>query len=101
MKIRKDDTVIVIAGKDKGKTGKVVKAFPQEAKIIVSGVNTMKRHRRATRSGGKGQTVEVTLPIHVSNVAIVDPQTKKASRVGRKVVGEKILRVATKSGTTL
>lgn len=101
MKIRKDDTVIVIAGKDKGKTGKVVKAFPQEAKIIVSGVNTMKRHRKANRAGGKGQTVEVTLPIHVSNVAIVDPQTKKASRVGRKVVGEKIVRVATKSGTTL
>lgn len=101
MKIRKDDTVIIIAGKDKGKTGKVVKAFPQEAKIIVSGVNVMKRHRKATRAGGKGQIIEVTLPVHVSNVAIVDPQTKKASRVGRKVVGEKIVRVATKSGTTL
>ena len=66
MKIRKDDTVIVIAGKDKGKTGKVVKAFPQEAKVIVSGVNVMKRHRKATRAGGKGQTVEVTLPVHIS-----------------------------------
>ncbi|MEK9131493.1 MAG: 50S ribosomal protein L24 [Patescibacteria group bacterium] len=101
MKIRKDDTVIVIAGKDKGKTGKVVKAFPQEAKVIVSGVNVMKRHRKATRAGGKGQTVEVTLPVHISNVAMIDPSTKKATRVGRKVVGDKIVRVATKSGTTL
>ncbi|MEN9614435.1 MAG: ribosomal protein large subunit ribosomal protein [Candidatus Parcubacteria bacterium] len=101
MKIRKDDTVIVIAGKDKGKTGKVLSAFPKESKVIVSGINTMKRHRKANRSGGKGQTVEVTLPIHVSNVSILDPQAKKATRVGRKVVGEKIVRVAKKSGTTL
>lgn len=68
MKIKKDDKVIVIAGKDKGKTGTVVKAMPKEDKVIVSGVNISKKHQRPSKSGQKGQVIEKTMPVHVSNV---------------------------------
>ena len=68
MKIKKDDTIIVITGKDKGKTAKVTKAFPRLDMILVEGVNMHKRHRRPTREGQKGQIVEVAHPIHISNV---------------------------------
>ena len=69
MKIKKDDKVIVLTGKDKGKTGSVVKAFPKENKVIVSGVNILKVHQKARKSGEKGQIIDKTMPIHVSNVA--------------------------------
>ena len=101
MHIKKDDNVIVIAGKHKGKIGKVLQALPKENKVVVFGVNIIKRHKRATRAGAKGQTIEVTMPVHVSNVQIVDPSTKKPTRVGHKLVGDKSVRVAKKSGTTL
>lgn len=68
MHVKKDDKVIVIAGKDKGKTGSVVKAFPKENKVIVSGVNVLKVHQKARRAGEKGQIIDKTMPIHVSNV---------------------------------
>lgn len=68
MHVKKDDKVIVIAGKDKGKTGSVVKAFPKENKIIVSGVNVLKTHQKARKAGEKGQIVDKTMPIHISNV---------------------------------
>ena len=80
MKIRKDDNIIVIAGKDRGKTGKVVRAIPKENRVIVAGVNIIKVHKRATKAGGKGQIIEKTMPLHVSNVMLVDPQTKKGTR---------------------
>jgi large subunit ribosomal protein L24 len=70
MKIKKGDNVIVIAGKDRGKTGKVAKALPKKDKVLVEGVNVQKRHVRAQRSGAKGQIVEKAMPIHVSNVMI-------------------------------
>lgn len=70
MKIKKNDNVIVIAGKDKGKTGKVLKAFPKLDMVLVDGVNIKKKHQRATKSNSKGQIVEKALPIHVSNVKI-------------------------------
>jgi large subunit ribosomal protein L24 len=101
MKIRKNDNVIVISGKDKGKTGKVVKAFPRENRILVSGVNLKKRHERPRKGGQKGQVTDKTMPIHVSNVMIVDPKTSKGSRVGLKIDGGKKVRVSKKSGTTL
>lgn len=72
MKIKKNDKVIVIAGKDKGKTGTVVKSLPKESKVIVSGVNVLKKHSRPQRSGQKGQVVEKTMPVHVSNVKKAD-----------------------------
>ena len=101
MKIRKDDNVIVIAGKDRGKTGKVVRAFPREDKVIVSGVNVRKVHKRATKSGQKGQIVEKEFPTHISNVAIVDPKGGKATRIGYEMKDEKKVRVTKKSGTTI
>jgi len=68
MHIKKDDKVIVLTGKDKGKSGTVTKAFPKENKVIVSGVNVLKTHQKAKRSGEKGQIVDKTMPINASNV---------------------------------
>jgi large subunit ribosomal protein L24 len=101
MKIKKDDKVIVISGKDKGKTGAVVKAFPKEQKVIVEGVNIRKVHERARKSNQKGQIVDKTMPIHVSNVMIVDPKSKKGTRVGKQVVDGKKVRIAKKSGAKI
>lgn len=101
MKIKKDDNVIILSGKDKGKTGKVVKALPKEGKVVVSGLNTRKVHKRASKSGQKGQMVEKSFPVSVSNVAIVDPKTGKPSRIGKKLVGDKFVRMSKKSGTVI
>ncbi len=72
MKIKKGDNVIIIAGKDKGKKGTVVKALPKEDKVVVSGVNVAKKHARPRKTGEKGQTVEKTMPVHVSNVKKIE-----------------------------
>lgn len=101
MKIKKDDNVIVIAGKDKGKTGTVITALPKENRVIVSGVNMQKRHQRARRNGDKGQVIEKNLPIHISNVMVVDPKTNKRTRVSTKVIDGKSVRVTKKSASTL
>lgn len=101
MRIKKDDNVIVISGKDRGKTGKVIRAFPRESKIIVAGVNVKKLHKRATRSGQKGQIVEQATPINVSNVMMVDPKSNKPTRVGFSVSKDKKTRISKKSGTTI
>ena len=88
MKIKTGDTVIVISGDDKGKTGKVIKALPKEEKVIVEGVNVNKKHVK-----------DVTLPIHVSKVAILDAKTKKATKVAYKADKDgKKVRIAKKSG---
>ncbi len=68
--IKKDDNVIILTGKDKGKTGKVIKSIPKEGKVVVSGINIIKKHQRPKQSGQKGQIVEKPMPIHVSNVAL-------------------------------
>ena len=96
MKIKKNDNVIVIAGKDKGKTGKVLKAFPADGLVIVEAVNMKKKHQRATNSNSKGQIIEKALPIHVSNVMIFEG--KKRVRVGKKMIGEKMVRISKKTG---
>lgn len=101
MKIKKNDNVVVIAGKDKGKTGKVIKALPERDMIIIAGVNMKKKHQRPQKSGQKGQIIEKTLPIHVSNAMIIDPSTGKRSRIGMKMVGDKYVRVSKKSGKEL
>jgi len=72
MHIKKDDKVIVLTGKDKGKTGSVVKSLPKENKVIVSGVNVLKVHQKPRKSGEKGQIIDKTMPIHVSNVKKVE-----------------------------
>lgn len=101
MKIKKGDNVIIIAGKDRGKTGKVVKALPSSDRVVVEGLNVAKRHEKARKQGTKGQTVSVSMPVHVSNVMILDPKSGKRTRVGKKLVGGKHVRIARKSGSEL
>lgn len=80
MKIKKDDNVIVLTGKDKGKTGKVVKAMPKEGRVIVSGINMFKKNQKSRKQGSKGQVIEVNGSIDVSNVALVSEAKKKAKK---------------------
>lgn len=101
MKIKKNDKIIVITGKDKGKTGKVLKAFPAELKILIEGINLRKKHQKPTKSGQKGQIIDKAFPLEISNVMLLDPKTNKPTRVGKKLVGDKYVRVAKKSGTVL
>ena len=102
MKLKKGDKVIVVAGKSRGQTGTITKAMPKENKVLIDGVNMVKRHRKATTRGGSGQIVDIAVPIDVSNVMIADPKTGKPTRV--KIVrgkeGERE-RVATKSGQSI
>ena len=102
MKIKKGDKVIVIAGKSKGAIGTVMHAFPAESKVLVEGVNMVKRHLKPSASRKTGDIIEKPSPIHVSNVAIVDPKTGKPTRV-KIVRGEDGVRtrVAVKSGEHL
>ena len=97
-KIRKGDQVIVLTGKDKGKTGDVTKAFPKDGKVIVSGINISTRHRKPTQANPQGGLERVEAPMHVSKVAIEDPKTGKPTRVRFEVQDGKKVRVAVKSG---
>ncbi len=101
MKIRKGDKVIVVSGKDRGKDGKVIRTFPAKNMVVVEGVNIKKKHQRPTKDNQKGQVVEQTSPVHVSNVMLKDPKTNKPTRVGYSVEKGKKVRIAKKSGTTL
>ena len=98
LKLKKGDKVIVTTGKDKGKTGEITTVFPKENKVIVGGINMVKRHTKPSQVSAGG-IISKEMPIHVSNVALVDPKTGKATRIGYKVEkdGHKV-RVAKKSG---
>jgi large subunit ribosomal protein L24 len=98
LKIKKGDSVVVISGRDKGRTGEVLRVFPEESRLIVQGVHVAKRHTRP-RMGEPGGIVEKELTIHISNVAHVDPQSHKPTRVGYKFLedGRKV-RFARRSG---
>jgi len=85
MKVKKGDNVLIIAGKDKGKTGKILKAFPLKEKILVEGINLKKKHVRPRREGEKGQIVSLPAAVDTSNVKIVCPKCGKAARVGYKI----------------
>jgi large subunit ribosomal protein L24 len=85
IRLKKGDTVIVLAGKDKGKTGKIVTTHPTENKVTVEGINIIKRHVKPNRANPQGGILEFTKPVWVSKVAIVDPSSKKATRIGYKV----------------
>jgi large subunit ribosomal protein L24 len=104
MKIRKDDHVIGISGKDRGKTGKIINVDPARGRVYVEGLNMVKRHQRpvAGRPNLQIGVIEKEGPIHVSNVAIVDPKTKKPTRVGSTVneQGQRV-RVTRRSGVEL
>jgi large subunit ribosomal protein L24 len=99
--IKKDDNVIVLTGRDKGKKGKVLKVFPKEDRALVQGVNVVKRHQRQTQKE-QGGIVSKEAPIHLSNIAHVDPKSGQATRIGFKTMadGSKV-RFAKKSGEVI
>jgi len=97
-KIRKGDTVVVLSGKDKGKTGEVTRAMPKENKVIVSGVNVHARHRKPSQLNPQGGIERKEAPLHVSNVAIADPKSGAPTRVRFETRNGKKVRVAAKSG---
>ena len=97
LKIKKGDNVVVIAGRDRGKSGEVIRVIPEEGRLVVQGINIVKRHT-APRPGQPGGIVEKEASIHVSNVAHVDPKDRKPTRVGYKIVDGRKLRVARRSG---
>lgn len=103
MKIRKGDTVQIIAGKDRGKTGSVLTAMPRTEQVVIEGMNVVKKHQKNRRSRSQGQIIEKSLPIHVSNVALLEGD--KPVRVGYSIEGEgekrKKVRVARPSGKKL
>ncbi|MCJ7791013.1 MAG: 50S ribosomal protein L24 [Dehalococcoidia bacterium] len=88
MKIRKNDTVIVIAGKDRGKKGKVRRAFPNEDKVVVEGLNMIKRHSRARRAARQAGIIELEAPIHVSNVMLLCDKCGKPTRVSFRFLAD-------------
>ena len=99
-KIRKGDRVVVLAGKDKGRTGEVIQVMPKEDRAVVRGVNMVKRHQRQTQSQEAG-IVNKEAPIHLSNIAIADPKDGKPTRVGFRVEGDKKVRFAKRSGEVI
>lgn len=100
--VKKGDQVIVISGKDKGKKGAILAAYPSEGRVLVEGVNVVKRHSKPNAENPQGGIVEKEAPIQASNVAIVDPKTGTATRIGKKILsdGTKV-RYAKKSGEVL
>lgn len=98
MKIKKGDQVVVISGKYRGKKGKVVRAFPKEDKVMVEGVNIVKKHVRPRKSGEKGQIAETFAPLHVSNVKLICPKCRKSTRIGYRIDGDKKYRICKKCG---
>ena len=100
-KIKKGDTVVVLSGKDKGREGQVVKSLPKDGKVVVSGVNMISRHTKPSQADPEGGVKRREAPIHVSNVAIKDPKTGKAARVGFEVRDGKKVRVLKGSGEVL
>lgn len=102
MKIKKNDSVIVIAGKDKGKTGIVKSVSPKENRVVVVGVNRVTRHTKPSQADPQGGRKLIEAPLHASNVALIDPKDNKATRVGYKVAkdGAKV-RVSKRSGEVI
>ena len=96
MKIKKDDKVLILSGKDKGKKGKVLRAFPAEEKIEVEGINLKKKHQKPKKQGEKGQIISILGKISVSSVKLICPKCSKAVRVGYKVNGKNKVRICKK-----
>jgi large subunit ribosomal protein L24 len=107
LRIKTDDEVIVIGGKDRGKRGKVLRVDPKKNRVYVEGLNIVKRHQRpqqvagAQRNEQVGGVIEKEGPIHISNVMLVDPKDDKPTRIGVKIEDGKRFRVAKRSGTRL
>jgi large subunit ribosomal protein L24 len=101
MNIRKDDKVVVLSGKDKGKEGKILTADPKAAKVIVEGVNVATKHQKPRKQGEEGGIIKVETPIYASKVQLVCPKCGKATRVGHKIVDGKKTRVCKKCGAEI
>ena len=86
MKIRKNDQVVVVSGNSRGKRGKVLKVYPEKSRVIVEGVNIIKRHTRPNQKNPQGGIIQREAPIHLSNIMLLDPKTNEPTRVGTKVV---------------
>ena len=99
--VKKGDTVVVLAGKDKGKEGKVIAAFPKKSKVTVEGVNEVKRHTKPSQSNPQGGSVTKEAPISVSNVMLVCPSCKKPTRIKKVAVGEGYVRACKKCGEVI
>jgi large subunit ribosomal protein L24 len=111
-KIRKGDKVVIVAGKDKGQIGTVLAVSPKEQKVIVAQqdpendgnwlpLNAMVKHYKAKRQGERSSRVKLPAPLHISNVMLIDPDSGKPTRVGRRLEGDKIVRYAKVSGKTI
>jgi large subunit ribosomal protein L24 len=101
LKIKKGDNVIVITGRDKGRTGEVLRVLPAESRVVVQGVHMAKRHTRP-RMGEPGGIIERELTIHISNIAHIDPQSRKPTRIGYKILADgRKVRFARRSGEVI
>ena len=101
MNIRKDDTVIVLSGKDKGKKGKVLSVNPKDGKLVAEGINVASRHRKPRKQGEEGGILKIETPIYACKVQVVCPKCGKATRVAHKIEGGKKVRVCKKCGAAL
>ena len=101
MNIRKDDKVIVLSGKDKGKQGKILTADPKAAKVVVEGVNIATKHQKPRKQGDEGGIIKVETPIYASKVQLVCPKCGKATRVGHKIADGKKVRICKKCGAEI
>ena len=100
-KIKKGDRVVVLAGKDKGRQGQVLRVIPKDNRVLVAGVNMVKRHTRPTQGDPQGGIKNKEAALHISNVAFVDPKSGEPTRVGFRIDGDKKVRVAKKSGEVI
>ena len=101
MFIKKGDKVVVITGKDKGKVGTVIEAQPKKDRVVVEGVNIIKKHVKNSQDAPQGGIVEKEASIHISNLALIDPKTKKTTRVGFEVRDGKKVRISKKSNVVI
>lgn len=98
LRIKKDDTVYILAGEDKGKTGKVLKVLVEKQRAIVEGVNMVSKSTKPSAQNPQGGIVKVEAPIHISNLSLIDPKSGKPTRVSVRKEGKNVIRVAKKSG---
>lgn len=102
LRIKKNDKVVLVAGKDKGKSGKVLKVFPKENKVLIEKLNLVKKAKRKTQQDQQGGFIEIEMPVHISNVMLVDKKSNKPTRFGAKILkdGTKV-RVSKKTGEVI
>ena len=101
MHVKKGDKVMVISGKEKGKTGTIIAAFPKKDRVLVEGLNIVKKHMKPNQANPQGGIVNQEASIHVSNVMLIDPKSGEPTRVGYKVEDGKKIRIAKKSGESI